>query len=80
MCEYKFPEDLGLTFQIENLIEGKGVMLDVKFYEKGNRTRMNDFIYLHVYLSLHFFPRHVPAFGQIEQEFLRKHVRLRKIP
>lgn len=22
MCEYKFPEDLGMTFQIENLIEG----------------------------------------------------------
>ena len=24
MCEYQFPQDLGLTFQIENLIEGNG--------------------------------------------------------
>jgi elongation factor 1-gamma len=28
MCEYKFPEDLGMTFQIENLIEGMYQRLD----------------------------------------------------
>ena len=26
MCEYKFPEDLGMTFQIENLIEGESTV------------------------------------------------------
>jgi len=28
MCEYKYPEDLGMTFQIENLIEGMYQRLD----------------------------------------------------
>merc|ERR1711953_769382 len=28
MCEYQFPQDLGLTFQIENLIEGMYQRLD----------------------------------------------------
>lgn len=41
MCEYKFAEDLGLTFQIENLIEG--------MYQRLDKLNKNSFANMSVF-------------------------------
>merc|ERR1719439_422181 len=41
MCEYKYPEDLGMTFQVENLIEG--------MYQRLDKLNKNSFACMCVY-------------------------------